>query len=513
MRMKFGRAGMLGSVVLIGAASVLVMHVLARMQISRLEQALQPWAQLSHDGARITLDGGLRINSPRVQVLRGPWRGELRARAAYVHLPRRWDSNASTDSGVPTAAELELLDPQLLPAKETDIDRLRAQLPMLAAVTGCTRDAPAPAAASSAARVRYRMDEHDRLDFSVSLEAAPYPTWQVHSTVSGLARATADSHTSLRVQRVDIAAIDDGWFKHQVSACAKETSSSPEVVIERQVDSMIDWLGQHDIDANMAVVALYRRWLQTGGKLALTGLPDASLHPDQLAAYPRDTLLRLLNTTLRLQDQPPIMLGLEFRDPDRPLLDAALIWEAPAKVDPAAATTLTDPASDMAAPAAAPVPVTAEPEPEPGIVLPLATEGPREVASGAPAGVQAPRLEEPTAVADPASMRELGRSGERPADNSTLALVWKEDVIERLPPAPAVASSAPRIALGALSDHVGDRVQVVLRSGRRVDGRIVSNDTAALQLSVRGGAGEALLAIPVGNIAQVRLVAARERVP
>lgn len=511
MRMKFGRAGMLGLVVVIGAASVLVMHVLARIQISRLEQALQPWAQLSHGGARITLDGGLRINAPRVQVLRGPWRGELRARAAHVHLPRRWDSNASTNNGVPTAAELELLDPQLLPAKETDIDRLLAQLPMLAAVTGCTPGASAPAAASSAARVRYRLDEHDRLDFSLSLEAAPYPTWQVHSTVSGLARATAESHTSLRVQRIDIAAIDDGWFKRHVSACAKQTSSSTEVVVERQVDKLIDWLGQHDIDANLTVVALYRRWLQTGGKLALTGLPDASLHPDQLAAYPRDTLLRLLNTTLRLQDQPPIMLGLGFRDPDRPLLDAALVWEAPAKVDPATATTLTESAPEMAAKSAAPTPASTQPES--GSVAPLATELPPEVADPASAVVEAPQLDAPAAVADPTSIRELGPSGERPTDNSALALVWKEDVIERLPPAPAVASSAPWIALDALSDHVGDRVQVVLRSGRRVDGRIVSKDTAALQLSVRGGAGEAMLAIPIGNIAHVRLVTARERVP
>ena len=98
MGTKFGRAGTLGLVVVIGAASVLIAHVIARIQVSRLEQALQPWAQLSHQGARLTLRGGLRIKSPRVQVLRGPWRGELRARLAYVDMTRRWGANASTAS-------------------------------------------------------------------------------------------------------------------------------------------------------------------------------------------------------------------------------------------------------------------------------------------------------------------------------------------------------------------------------------------------------------------------------
>jgi hypothetical protein len=102
--------------------------------------------------------------------------------------------------------------------------------------------------------------------------------------------------------------------------------------------------------------------------------------------------------------------------------------------------------------------------------------------------------------------RELGASAPPPPKDSTLALVWKPGVIERLEAREAPARDYRVIAAAEIGAHRGRRVRLLTAGGKLVDGEFRGIDSGQALLRVRAASGTADVAVPLANVREIRLV-------
>lgn len=517
---KLFRNGLLVLILICGALA-LGMHVAADSVATRLRSAFGPIASLSYESSGFSWDGRLVLRAPRLQVQEGLWRGTVQARVVYLEQSNPlWliQQGLFSEQSVPSELRIEAVGLKL-----PDADPANKLAPWFDTATltpfeiqGCGSDSlNAKDRARMGAPLAERRDHLTylynattrRLELKLDLESPGIARWHLSSRLldfSPAAWADLTAQRNLRLEHAEVLYDDPGYLNRRNAFCAQWLGVPVDAFIERHVAAVDTLLATHGIVPSSDVRSLYRNLVSKGGKLQLISLPDNDWMPSQVDAYPRSELLRLLNITARSDDAQPIMLRLVFHEPEQPLL-----FTVTAPVDGFAEETLAeivDLGTSVAAPSAPEfsAPIIAE---NPAIVQeklaapmsPPAYEAPPHVAQVAPAPELHPRVPDlPSASAPP------------PPKNSTLALVWKPGVVERLATEPSAQREDSIISKQELSGVVGQRVRVQTTGGRRLDGRVVNVDRSRVVLLVQAVSGSAELDVPLSNISEIRLVRARE---
>lgn len=504
------------------AAGGLALEFAARSAATRLARALEPSIRLGYDSAGIALDGSIRLNAPKLEFSRGPWKGDLQARVANLQGPGRFWLVAhalSGDSTWPDEMSLRTLGLTIGDSEDSGISNW-VGVPDLALFEnlGCGSDALTSkdrvrmglTTVERADRFTYHYDESSkRLELNLALDSEDIARWNVAGEFTAFdpARwADATARQELRLSRATLSYQDPGYLSRRNKFCAEWLGITPAQFVDRHVAAVRTFLATRGIDPSEDVLDLYQRLVNRGGALNLASLPDAAWIPAETDAYPRQVLLRLLNITVRIDDAPPTMLRLVFSDPEEPLY--AVASEMPDLEHEALNSEQT--AQISGATSAAPV-AEISAEPTPAVIAkdtpPAAVKEPEVGVDDRTAATEAL----PTAKAPPAATGAPGMapSAPPPPENSTLALVWKPGQIERLPPAKAKPRDYDVVALSSLAGYTGKRVQLLTTGGKLVDGEIQSVNPGNLVLVVQVGRGTAELNVPLANVREARLMRPR----
>jgi len=493
-------------VVLAGAIAV-GLEFAARTTARQFAAALSPVATLTYSGAGISLDGRIRLDEPRLALHQGPWPGIIAARRVELSQPGVFWLVAAVLDPSPErfgkldieAHGLELPDvtlgapargwlglPVLVPFETigcdvdtiSDADRLR-----MGVVGGERRD-----------RLSLRHDSGAaQLDLTLDLESPGVASQQVFISLSAYGSAIwsdARARQALRVTRAEVRYDDPGYLSRRNRFCAQRLGIAPDRFVAHHLEAVDAYLLANGIEAGEDVRSMYRQIVENGGTLSFASFPDANWIPDRMGSYSRPDLLRLLSVTVRHDNTPPVMLRLAFSEP--PVIEES----EPGPVDAVVVGTAPVPAASGPLPAAAATPDAAE-RTEPERVV----EPPRPPAVAEPVSTAA----EPPAQASVQETR-LGASAPAPPKDSTLALVWREGVIERLPQRSAPTRDYDVVAATSLGQYRDRRVRLLTAGGKLVEGRIKRIDGREVVLSVRVDRGEAELNVPIANIREARLV-------
>lgn len=516
---KLFRNGLLLLIIVLGALAF-GMHVAADSVAARMRSAFAPIANLSYESAGFSWDGRLHLRAPRLEVNEGLWRGIIQARVIYLEQSNPlWliQQGFFSDQSVP--AELSIV---ALGLKLPDADAANTLAPWLDTTTlapfeiqGCGSDAlNAKDRTRMGAPLVERRDHlryaysatARRLELKLDLESFGIARWHLSSRLqefSPAAWTNLGAQRDLRLEHAEVLYDDPGYLSRRNAFCAQWLGVPIDAFIERHLAAVDTLLATHGIVPSSDVRSLYRNLVSKGGKLQLISLPDSSWLPSEIDAYPRSELLRLLNITARRNDAQPIMLRLVFHEPEQPLL-----FTVTAPVDGFAEETLAE-IVDLGTSKATPS--------TPATVGPLTTQ-PEVIdteiiatAISPPAAAPMPRIEQaaPAVELNPRLLDLPGASAPPPPKNSTLALVWKPGVVERLEPEPSVQREDLIIPKQELSNYVGQRVRLQTSGGRRLDGRIAAVDRSRVVLLMQSASGSAELDVPLSNISEIRLARTR----
>ena len=437
---------------LMAGAGVVALEFAARSAARDMAAAIEPFATLHYASAGIALDGSVRLHEPRLSVKQGIWKGSVLARVADLRgggpfwlvahtlgsasrLPANMRIRArglhlgEGPAGVPLAGWLGTTDLALFENLGCGSDALSDKDRVRMGIDTRERDD----------QLHYQFDAAARsLVLSMDLRSEKIAAIRVDAELTGLpatAKPDAAALEKLRLGRISVGYQDTGYLARRNQFCAQWLGVSAAQFIDKHLEAVAVFLGARGIIPGQDVLSLYQRLVTHGGNLKLTSLPDSTWVPARFVTYPKEDLLRLLNITARYEDAPPIMLRLAFATPERPV-------EITAVVDPPVAVG-SSAVADNAGPVAAA---------EPGVVANTSTAAapPALPATTTTASVPA----ESASASDPPTPMEVGKdthsdrtnpqSGQRiiasappPPKDSTLALVWKPGVIERLPEPPA----------------------------------------------------------------------------
>ncbi|HNR90821.1 MAG TPA: hypothetical protein PKO41_00210 [Dokdonella sp.] len=507
---------------LLAGACWLIGEFAARATARRLAASLEPNAQLDYAGAGFTWGGGLRLHEPRLRFGTMAEAASLSARSAriggagWLWLPLAWlgganalpahatiELKAATVSGSPLAAAIgEFLQPPgLVPFSHE----------------GCPGAQPGPldyarlgiTPGERVDRLEYWYDpDNTRLELRFDLERPQVMRLSGSVDLSAFRPALfrdAAARTELRLARGELEFTDSGFLGVRNALCGSRLGVPASDFVAAHMTAVDAFLAARGVSASDSLRALYRNFVIEGGTLRLNTLPDPGWVPANIADYPRGDLLRQLSITARHGSALPVMLQLTFADPVAPLELAGSARQAtphaqtaaepapPVALDPAPVAAVVSEAHAAEpvepAPPATPstTPVVTPPELAPTPAVPAATgTKPANDATG-----------------------PLGASAPPPPENSTLALVWKPGVIERLPPPVLERPDYDVVAISALRGYLGRRIRLVTAGGKLVDGELrgITNDHALV--AVRVNAGEAEVAVPLANVREARVVIAR----
>ncbi len=511
----------------LAGAGVGALEFAARSAARDMAEAMEPLATLHYESAGISIDGSVRLREPRLTVNRGVWKGSVLARVADLRGGGPfWLVAHALGSGPRLPAQMRIR------ARGLHLGDRPAGVPLsgwlgttdlaLFENLGCGSDA-----LSDKDRVRMGIETRERDDefhyqfdasahslaLSMDLQSENIAAIDASAQLTGFAGAhwlEPAAFAKLRLGRVSLGYRDSGYFARRNQFCAQWLGVSVAQFIEKHLEAVEAFLGVRGIMPGREVLSLYERLATRGGSLNLTSLPDSSWVPAEIEAYPKEDLLRLLNITARHEDAPPIMLRLSFAAPESPLNITSV-------VDPPVAAPLAVPGMDSSI---VPVPGSGEPldkSAEAAIssthapVLPPAASSEPAVGVAPPPVAPAPAAIEPVVtVDDPGPATELPErriiaSAPPPPKGSTLALVWKPGVIERLPKQSAPEREFVIVAKDRLSGLIGADVQLLTENGKRVDGEVLRVLAGTVVLSISLARGNAELSVPLTGIREVRL--------
>lgn len=530
MRIR-SRHVVLALVVATGAVAA-CLEIAARAEAARLAAALAPIATLTYASAGIALDGSARLREPRL-VWAG---GSATARVAHVRRPGLfwlvggWFSDdaerfASLDmdvrglslDGAPASAATDWWGTPVLAPFESfgcDADRFDASdRHQMGVDVGERRD-----------RLAYRYHADDkRLDLTFDLEAPGVSTLRVRAEIAAFtpaAMAPGPARGEVRLSRTEVAYRDEGYFARRNHYCAQRLSITPSQFVDRHLAGIDAFLGARGIAPGADIRTAYRQLVERGGTLAFASVPDAGWALERYGSESRAELLRLLSITMRHDDTPPVMLRIAFSDPVEsdpspavPAGDAAVVL-AGTPAPPVSAPPAPEPAVPVVDPPPAAAPVTpAAVVPPPVAVAAAPSSVPGEAPAAAPEVREAPAqvadvvAERPSATPPGRTIGDerLGASAPRPPEGSTLAMVWREGVVERLAPRTQQGPDHDVVPVGSLGQRVGQRVRLVTRGGKVIEGRVREVDAVRVLLAVRVDGGEAAMAVPMSNVREARV--------
>jgi hypothetical protein len=414
--------------------------------------------------------------------------------------------------------------------------------------------------------LEYRYDATGHaLTFAAEFASPPFSTVSVRGELQKFDPRGVASGTwqQLHVSEVSVGYLDGGYLLKRNRFCAQQAGISPAQFVDQHLSAVAAFLSDRGVQPGAQVEAIYRSLVTEGGRVSVLSLPPAASSIDQLLGETADVMTRQLNLTARRNDAPPVMVRLAFHPVNdvpsaataaetsatgagetgkpatapvvpvaaTPPLKAAPITAAvtaatppkpapvptppPKAVPTASAATATVPQK----PAPLPTPLTAKPAmppPAPPVaVTKLPTPAP---VAARPAGVvtDPPVAKAPTPTpATPASTTgpkpqgadtaSTQASGPPPEAGSTLALVWKPGVEDRLQaPAPA-KRDYDVIEFSALSGYSGRFVRLLTTTGKKVEGRIVGVDGTSVGVRIHTAGGTAELQIPRSVIFEIQL--------
>jgi hypothetical protein len=519
----------------VAAGGVAVLEFSARSAAIDIARALEPLATLTYDSAGIASNGSIRLQNPRLVIKHGLWQGSVRARLARLRgSGPLWLFGRffTADAGAPADLSLETWGLRL-GGEGTDVPLVgwfgTADLALFENI-GCGSDA-----LSDKDRERMGVDTLERVDhfryqfdggtkelrLSADLHSPEIADIVGTAEIAGFDGAhwqDPKAQAAARLARAGFSYRDSGYLGRRNNFCAQWLGISSSEFVSRHVDALGVFLSARGIEPSREVRALYQQLVTRGGNLSLTSLPDASWVPVEIAAYPREDLLRQLNITARLEDAPPIMLRLAFSDPDTPLNLAAVADPpvSPVVVEAGAA----DPVGAQS-PVAAITPVDND-SAAPGTTgLKPSSESKTGSATGAAADTLASAPVEPAVKSSPVADiptrkdddRRVIASSPPPPKDSTLALVWKPGVIERLPAQADRKRDYSVVPVDRLKEQVGLRVAIVTTSGKLVEGEVKETAVDHVVLQVQVGRGLAELNVPLNKIREVRVPVISGRSP
>lgn len=523
---------MLALVVALGA-TVFAFELAARAQARLLVAVLSPLATLSYAGAGVAWGGSVRLDAPRIEFHHGPWLGVLQAREARLHGPGLFWLIASRlfgGAGLPDEGTIDLLGLATAAAPDASLvsDWLQPFGLVLFESLGCNGDALTPLdrqgvgifAGERHDRLVFRHDATaDRLELTLDAERPELAAVHGYVDLTGFKPALFTDPralSELRLARGEAGYRDLGYLARRNEFCAHGLGMSTAQFVDRHIAAVDTLLADRGIIASEDVRRLYRQLVSGGGALNFTSLPEPDWVPAQIDSSVRNDVLRQLNVTIRHDDAPPVMLRLSFSEPSAPaILPDAIVNVAPPPealaVTPDEAITPPRSAMASAAPTlVTPAEASAPPQISVSPAVPLATQGTPPAAAAAPAPV-APATERPalSPAMDPrAPGRELGASAPPPPKDSTLALVWRPGVIERLETREVQARDYEIVAATSLAQYTGRRLRLLTQGGKLVDGRLLGVEPGRAVLSVRVGGGSAEVGVAISNIREARLVRA-----
>lgn len=511
----------------LASAGVGALEMAARSAARDLAQALEPVASLHYESAGIAINGSVRLREPRLTINRGIWKGSVLARVADLRgggplwlVTRAFRSRPRLPtlmrihtrglhlgdgaSGVPLAGWFGTSDLALFENLGCGSDALSDKDRVRMGIETRERDDD----------FRYQFDAlAHSLALSMDLHSEGVAAIHISAQLSGFTGAgwlEPAVLAKLRLARVSVGYQDAGYFARRNQFCAQWLGVSAAEFVEKHVEAVETFLGVRGITPGKEVLSLYQQLATRGGSLNLTSLPDNSWLPAEIKAYPKEDLLRLLNITARLEDAPPIMLRLSFAAPESPISIVSVV-DPPVAV-PVSIAGADNPVQDgfesgvdvgdssTTSTEAAPSEIPASPM----LNAPAVVANESRTAEDAATVEAASETANPMPTTTPQEPRIIA-SAPPPPEDSTLALVWKPGVIERLPRQAAPDKENSVVAKDRLPSMIGASVQLLTENGKRVDGDILSVSGNTVVLSIAVIRGNAELAVPLDVVREVRL--------
>lgn len=526
--MKLRNLTLLSAVILAGGAFAL--NLAARSAAQRISAVVAPLAKLDFDGAGISLNGSIRLDSPQLTLGNEPDQTRLRADVAYLKGSGLvWlvgylmdDAGSLPESLSITMRGFKLADDSTM----TSLSRwMGLSSRALFENAGCGSDALGAkdyakmglSPEVSTDRLGYRYDPTgNRLEISFDLDSPGMARWQGATELKGFdpSRWSDErARQAVRVVRANLSYSDPGFLGRRNRFCANWLGINADQFVTQHVDAVKSILASHGIKPSDDLVSLYHRIVSRGGTLNVSSLPKSDWIPAEWTAYPRQDLLRQLNVTARLEDAPPIMLDLSFSQPEVPLYRVTPDPEVLPTAEETTQTAAQQPGVENKIETAPPPAVTTlekpvaavDAKPAPAIVSAEPSKaGSASVQASEPAVVDEKATTDAVKTGDEPAKAPVA-SSEPPPPGSTLALVWKPGEIQRLPPPESPKPTHLVIPTTQIAAHVGQRIQLLTEGGRRVDGELKSVDATTVILLVEANSGRAELSVPLTQIREARL--------
>jgi hypothetical protein len=553
--------------VLLVAVLKLVLWYETQQGASRLVARLAPYAQVQIGSVSSSLDGSVELAGVSVSVGKGAARENWRATQVSLTTPGAlWLLRRLllADEGLPERLGVTLKGLQA-PAAVLGVGADAAWLSPLSLVPfetlGCgvvsrfsvadyQRMGLNPGAQQQ--HLEYRYDATGRaLTFAAEFASPPFSTVSVRGELQkfdphGLLAAGA--WQQLHASEVSVGYLDGGYLAKRNRFCAQQAGIAPAQFVDQHLSAVAAFLSNRGVQPGPQVEAIYRSLVAEGGRVSVLSLPPAASSIGQLLSETADVMTRQLNLTARRNDAPPVMVRLAFHPVnDMPGAAAATAAEIPAAsageaakpatapvvparpAPPPKAATVTAALTAAAAPTRAPSPAapTAKPvvlpPPVPVAAAKPPTQGPTPAVARPPPAVATPPVAKapPTTPALPTSVAAAPKpqgvdagnaqaSGPPPPAGSTLALVWKPGVEDRLQAAAPAQRDYDVIEFSALSAYSGRFVRLLTTTGKKVEGRIIGVDSTSVGLRIKKSGGIAELQIPRSVIFEIQLPRARD---
>ena len=552
----------LGAILLAGVLKLAAWYEV-RQDAQRLVVALTPYAQVRYDSISAGLDGSVSLSGVTATVMRGTVQDAYRADSVVLESPSVFwllkhallgDNTLPPRFGISTQG-LKLpatpwLDPQWLnPATLVPFETLGCGA---AAFTPADYDKMGIAIGDTRQHLDYRYDaDSKRLDLTVNLAAPAFANLTLEAELHPFDPQAPGALEKLHIDQLSADYADTDYLQRRNQFCAQRASIGPKQFIEQHVAAAQELLAQHHIQASNELLKLYRHLVENGGQASILSLPNSGFVAGTWSGSTPEDLLRQLNVTARYGDSPPVMFRLSFSPPPN-VEPTALAAEAPAptpapdSTTPATpvapsvpkavlalpAPTVTSTPMPVATPGATPPPTNPPAHVVPAAVMPTAMgestpkpvaptlvqvpkptperhdperTGPQLTPPAKPA-VSVPAVAPPKPAASP-NTSEFLPSEPRPAEGSTLAMLWKP-TLERLEAAVPEPQHYDVIEYARLKDEQGRRVRLVTAGGKRVEGYVLAVDDAGVSLRINGGevGGDVRFVIPKARIQQIQLL-------
>lgn len=149
--------------------------------------------------------------------------------------------------------------------------------------------------------VAYDMQPLGRFDLVLDLQGALTDGWLWSSIGS-----------DLRIRQAKLAFQDRGMLARRNAFCAGALGIDEAAFVERHMAAVADELESHGVFPDESVTAVYRRFVENGGALAVSVMPSDGVALSDYRHYAPEDRLRLLNAGVQLNEGPLVPVTARF---------------------------------------------------------------------------------------------------------------------------------------------------------------------------------------------------------